>query len=87
MAKDLQDLKEVVNQLRRDCQECKDRHSIQRSGQKEYGEEKEVRPQIPRHNIRINETQSHSGEQVVQILLQPYCKETHQKVREPSRMA
>ncbi len=68
MAKDLQDLKEVVNQLRRDCQECKDRHSIQRSGQKEYGEEKEVRPQIPRHNIRINETQSHSGEQVVQIL-------------------
>uniref|UniRef100_A0A672L3R5 Uncharacterized protein n=1 Tax=Sinocyclocheilus grahami TaxID=75366 RepID=A0A672L3R5_SINGR len=32
MAKELQDLKEVVNQLRRDCQECKDRHSIQRSG-------------------------------------------------------
>ncbi len=68
MAKELQDLTEVVNQLRRDCQECKDRHSIQRSGQKEYGEEKERRPQIPRHNIRIKETQSHSGEQVVRIL-------------------
>ncbi|XP_016306536.1 uncharacterized protein LOC107661460 [Sinocyclocheilus anshuiensis] len=71
MAKELQDLKEVVNQLRRDCQECKDRHSIQRSGQKEYGEEKERRPQIPRHNISIKETQSHrshSGEQVVQLL-------------------
>ncbi|KTF83263.1 hypothetical protein cypCar_00035020, partial [Cyprinus carpio] len=68
MAKELQDLKEVVNQLRRDCQECKDRHSIQRSGQKEYGEEKERRLQIPRHNISIKETQSHSGEQVVRIL-------------------
>ncbi|XP_052453738.1 uncharacterized protein fgl2b [Carassius gibelio] len=67
MAKELQDLKEVVNQLRRDCQECKDRHSIQRNGQKEYGEEKKMRPQIPRHNI-TKETQSHSGEQVVRIL-------------------
>ncbi|XP_059391946.1 uncharacterized protein fgl2b [Carassius carassius] len=68
MAKELQDLKEVVNQLRRDCHECKDRHSIQRNGQKEYGEEKKMRPQIPRHNITIKETQSHSGEHVVRIL-------------------
>ncbi|XP_043084778.1 uncharacterized protein LOC122331279 [Puntigrus tetrazona] len=68
MAKELQDLKEVVNQLRRDCQDCKDRQSIQRSGQKEYDEEKEKRPLIPRHNISIKEMQSHSGEQVVRNL-------------------
>ncbi|XP_073687738.1 uncharacterized protein fgl2b [Garra rufa] len=57
MAKELQDLKDVVNHLRRDCQECKDR-------QKEHGEEREKRPQ----SLSIMETQSHSGEQAVRIL-------------------
>uniref|UniRef100_A0A671QX72 Uncharacterized LOC107696253 n=1 Tax=Sinocyclocheilus anshuiensis TaxID=1608454 RepID=A0A671QX72_9TELE len=68
MAKELQNLKDMVNQLRRDCQERKDRHSIESGGQKEHSEEKERRHQSPRHNISIKETQSHSGEQVVRIL-------------------
>uniref|UniRef100_A0A672S5U2 Fibrinogen like 2 n=1 Tax=Sinocyclocheilus grahami TaxID=75366 RepID=A0A672S5U2_SINGR len=70
MAKELQNLKDMVNQLRRDCQERKDRHSIESGGQKEHSEEKERRHQSPRHNISISikETQSHSGEQVFRLL-------------------
>uniref|UniRef100_A0A9J8DLT5 Fibrinogen C-terminal domain-containing protein n=2 Tax=Cyprinus carpio TaxID=7962 RepID=A0A9J8DLT5_CYPCA len=68
MAKELQNLKDMVNQLRRDCQECKDRHSIESAGLKENSEEKERRHQSLRHNISIKETLSHSGEQVVRIL-------------------
>ncbi|KAK9952384.1 hypothetical protein ABG768_018226 [Culter alburnus] len=64
MAKELQNLKEEVNQLRRDCQECKDRQSGE---WKDHSEEEEKRPQSQRHNTSIKETQSHSGEQVVQI--------------------
>ncbi|CAM4734734.1 unnamed protein product [Leuciscus chuanchicus] len=67
MAKELHNLKEVVNQLRKDCQECKDRHSIERGEWKDHSEEEEKRPQSLRHNISIKETQSHSGEQVVRI--------------------
>ncbi|KAK7117680.1 hypothetical protein R3I94_023041 [Phoxinus phoxinus] len=67
MAKELQNLKEVVNQLRQDCQECKDRDSIERGEWKDHSEEEEKRPQSLRHNISINETQSRSGEQVVRI--------------------
>lgn len=64
MAKELLNLKDVVNQLRKDCQECKDRHSIERGEWKDHSEEEEKRPQSIRHNISIKETQSHSGEQV-----------------------
>ncbi|RXN16652.1 fibroleukin [Labeo rohita] len=46
MAKELQDLKDVVNQLRRDCQECKDR-------QKKHDEGKEKRPQSGEQAVRI----------------------------------
>ncbi|XP_067236425.1 uncharacterized protein fgl2b [Chanodichthys erythropterus] len=67
MAKELQNLKEEVIQLRRDCQECKDRHSIERGEWKDHSEEEEKRPQSQRHNTSVKETQSHSGEQVVQI--------------------
>lgn len=67
MAKELQNLKEVVNQLRRDCQECKDRHSTERGEWKDHSEEEENRPQSLRQNTSIKETQSHSEEQVVRI--------------------
>lgn len=67
MAKELQNLKEEVNQLRRDCQECKGRHGIERGEWKDHSEEEEKRPQSLRHNTSVKETQSHSGEQVVQI--------------------
>ncbi|XP_077066997.1 uncharacterized protein fgl2b [Siphateles boraxobius] len=67
MAKELQNLKEVVNQLRQDCQECKNSQGIERGEWKHHSEEEEKRPQSLRHNISIKETQSHSGEQVVQI--------------------
>ncbi|XP_039513752.1 uncharacterized protein fgl2b [Pimephales promelas] len=67
MAKELHNLKEVVNQLRKDCQECKDRHTIERGEWKDHSEEEEKRPQSLRHNFSIKETQSQSGEQVVRI--------------------
>ncbi|XP_067292100.1 uncharacterized protein fgl2b isoform X2 [Pseudorasbora parva] len=69
MAKELQNLKEMVNHLRRDCQECKDRHSIERGEWKDHSEEEEKRKSL-RHNISIKETHSdinNSEEQVVRI--------------------
>lgn len=57
MAKELQNLKKVVNQLRIDCQECKDR----------YSDEEERRHQSPRQNISIKNTQSSDEEKVAQI--------------------
>ncbi|XP_056307275.1 fibrinogen alpha chain [Danio aesculapii] len=67
MAKELQNLKEVVNQLRRDCQECKDRHSDGRGGWTDHRDEEEGRHQSLRHNISIKNTQSLDGEKVAQI--------------------
>lgn len=67
MAKELQNLKEVVNQLRRDCQECKDRHSDRRGGWTDRSDEEERRYQSPRHNISVKNTPSPDGEKVTQI--------------------
>ncbi|XP_051545456.1 uncharacterized protein LOC127435792 [Myxocyprinus asiaticus] len=71
MAKELQNLKEAVNWLMRDCQECKDKKRVERGGQKDQSEQEEaMRAQCPRHNITIMDRQSDipSGEQVVGII-------------------
>nr|XP_055048554.1 LOW QUALITY PROTEIN: uncharacterized protein fgl2b [Misgurnus anguillicaudatus] len=69
MARELQNLKELVNQLRRDCQECKERQRVERGGLKDHDEEEEEAQNL-RHNNNLSgtERQSLNGEQVVRII-------------------
>ncbi|XP_065148024.1 uncharacterized protein fgl2b [Paramisgurnus dabryanus] len=55
MARELQNLKELVNQLRIDCQECKERQRVERDGWKDHDEEEEE-AQTLRHNNNLSGT-------------------------------
>ncbi|KAI7811951.1 hypothetical protein IRJ41_022225 [Triplophysa rosa] len=71
MSKELQNLKELVNRLRRDCQECKERQRVERGGWWDHGEDEERRTQSVKQNMSSAERQSHNGEQMVRIVISP----------------